>query len=155
MYSQMEKSEARQYLQLAQYYASFNRGAMPVLPVNTVPNIGMVLAYYWHGIFWQYWWNSEVGVSLAVATLLVYHGGQYWLLLPVPADSTGPVLFLSTSRVIIMGVASTAPVPVVRRRYWRGTAPVVNFHIFTEICFSSFKILSTYKISLPINQFFS
>ena len=44
---QVEKSEARQYLQLAQYFASCNRGVMPVLPVNTVPNIGIVLAYYW------------------------------------------------------------------------------------------------------------
>ena len=45
--SQVEKSEPRQYLQLVQYCASCNRGVMPVLPVNTVPNIGIVLAYYW------------------------------------------------------------------------------------------------------------
>ena len=44
---QVENSEARQYLQLAQYCASCNRGVMPVLPFNTVPNIGIVLAYYW------------------------------------------------------------------------------------------------------------
>ena len=47
---------------------------MPVLPVNTVQKIGIVLAYYWGGILWQYWWNSEVGVSLTVGTLLVYYG---------------------------------------------------------------------------------
>ena len=45
--SQVEKSEARRYLQLAQYCASYNRGVMPVLPVNTVPYIGVLLAYYW------------------------------------------------------------------------------------------------------------
>ena len=38
----------RQFLQPVQYCASFNRGVMPVLPVNTVPNIGILLAYYWH-----------------------------------------------------------------------------------------------------------
>ena len=45
--TQVEKLEARQYLQLAQYCASFNRGVTPVLPVNTVPKIGIVLAYFW------------------------------------------------------------------------------------------------------------
>ena len=35
------------YLQVAQYCASCNREVMPVLPVNTVPNIGILLAYYW------------------------------------------------------------------------------------------------------------
>ena len=45
--TQVEKSEAKQYLQLVQYCASCNRGVMPVLPVNTVPNIGIVQAYYW------------------------------------------------------------------------------------------------------------
>ena len=44
--SQVEKSEARQYLQLAQYCDSCNGGVMTVLPVNTVPNICIVLAYY-------------------------------------------------------------------------------------------------------------
>ena len=44
---QVENSEARQYLQLAQYCASCNQGVIPVLPVNTVLNIGIVLAYYW------------------------------------------------------------------------------------------------------------
>ena len=47
----MEKSEDRQFLQLAHYY----EGVMPVLPVNTVPNIGLLLAQYWRGVFWQYW----------------------------------------------------------------------------------------------------
>ena len=72
--TQVEKSEARQYLQLAQYCASCNWGVIPVLAVNTLPNIGVLLAYYWRGILWQYWWNSEVGVSLTVGTLLVYCG---------------------------------------------------------------------------------
>ena len=45
--TQVENSEARQYLQLAQYCASCNRGVIPVLSVNTMPNIGIVLAYYW------------------------------------------------------------------------------------------------------------
>ena len=45
--TQVEKSEARQFLQPAQYCASCNRRVMPVLPVNTVPNIGIILAYYW------------------------------------------------------------------------------------------------------------
>ena len=93
-------SESRQYLRLAQYCASSNRGVMPVLPVNTVSNIGIVLTYYWRGIFWQYWWDSKVGVSLTVVTLPVYYGRQYWLLWPLPADSTGPVLPLSTSPVL-------------------------------------------------------
>ena len=40
---QVEKSEAIQYLQLAQYCASCKRGVMPVLPVNTVLNIGILV----------------------------------------------------------------------------------------------------------------
>ena len=44
--SQVEKSEARQYLQPARYCASCNRGVMPVLPGSTVPNIGILLARY-------------------------------------------------------------------------------------------------------------
>ena len=45
--SQVKKLEARQVLQPVQYCASCNRGVMSVLPVNTVPNIGILLAYYW------------------------------------------------------------------------------------------------------------
>ena len=80
--SQVEKSEARQYLQPARYYASYNRGVMPILPANTVPNIGILLTYYCRGILWKYWWNSKVGISLTVGTLLVYYGRStnyyYW-----------------------------------------------------------------------------
>ena len=43
------RSEARQFLQPAQYCASCILGVMLVLPVNTVPNIGILLAYYWRG----------------------------------------------------------------------------------------------------------
>ena len=68
--------EARQYSQLAQYCATCNRGVIPVLPVNTVTNIGIVLAYYWRST------------------------DYYTLLLAVPADSTGPVLLLSTRPVL-------------------------------------------------------
>ena len=50
--SQVEKSEARKFLQPAQYCASCIRGVMPVLPVDTVPNIGILLVYYWRGILW-------------------------------------------------------------------------------------------------------
>ena len=75
--SQVENSEARQFLQPAQYCYSCNRGVMPVLPVNTVPNVGS-----WRSIPWQYWWNSEVGISLTVGILLVYYGRStdyfYW-----------------------------------------------------------------------------
>ena len=46
--SRLEKSEARQYLQLAQYCASCNWGVMPIQSVNTGPNIVVALAYYWH-----------------------------------------------------------------------------------------------------------
>ena len=52
--TQEEKSGARQYLQLAQYCASRNRGVMPVLPGNTVPNIGIVLAYYTGAVLARY-----------------------------------------------------------------------------------------------------
>ena len=45
--SQVEKSDARQYLHPAQYCASCNRGVILVLPVNTVPNIGILQDYYW------------------------------------------------------------------------------------------------------------
>ena len=44
--TQVEKSEARQFLQPAQYCASCDRGVMPMLLVNTEPNIGILLAYY-------------------------------------------------------------------------------------------------------------
>ena len=53
-----------------------------VLYVNTVPDIDILLVQYWRGILWQYWWNSDVGISLTVSTLLVYYWFtlvQYWL----------------------------------------------------------------------------
>ena len=45
----MEKLEARQFLQPAQYCASCNKGVVPVLPVNTMPKIRILLACYWRG----------------------------------------------------------------------------------------------------------
>ena len=47
--TQVEKSEASQFLQPARYSASCNRGVTPVLPINTMPNIGILLAYYCQG----------------------------------------------------------------------------------------------------------
>ena len=52
--SQVENSEDRDFLQPAQYCASCNQGVMPVLPVNTVLNIGILLSYYWRGNLCQY-----------------------------------------------------------------------------------------------------
>ena len=53
---------------------------MSVLPVNTVPNIGIVLAYYWRrtgAVFFGSTGEIEVGVSLTT--------GIYWF-------TTGAVL---------------------------------------------------------------
>ena len=44
--TRVEKSEARQFLQPAQYCASCTRGVMTVLSVNTMPNIRILLARY-------------------------------------------------------------------------------------------------------------
>ena len=56
---------------------------------------------------------------------------------PVPTDSTGPVLAdnsqpnynLETSQYYDSMHADIAPVPEIRRWYWHGTAPVVHFHM--------------------------
>ena len=48
--TQVEKSEARQFLQPAQYCASSNRGVMPVLPLNT----DKLLTYYFHNLLLIY-----------------------------------------------------------------------------------------------------
>ena len=98
--NQVEKSEARQYLQLAQYCAKCNREVMPVLPVNTVPNIGILLAYYWcHTIF----------TTFNLSSFDIIHSKcifiNNFITLPDKIQSvsdarTGPVLLLSTILVL-------------------------------------------------------
>ena len=96
----MEKSEVRQYLQLAQYYASCNRGVMPVLLVNTVPNIGILLSYYWcRTIFTTF----NLSISHIIRSKCIFINN--FIIPPdkiqsVSATRTGPVLLLSTIRVL-------------------------------------------------------
>ena len=70
---QVEKSEARQFLQLAQYYT---RTACQYCAKH-FRITGLLLTQYVRGIIWQYKWNSEVGISLTVGTQLVY----YWCII--------------------------------------------------------------------------
>ena len=70
-FPQVANSEARQFLQPAQYYASCNRAVMPVLSVNTVPNIGILLAYYWRSTDYYYWQNTKIGAVPTFRTVLI------------------------------------------------------------------------------------
>ena len=86
--SQVEKSETRQFLQLAQYCASCNRGVRPVLTVNTVPNMGILLAYYWRSTGAVLaWYSLAVLVKLWSRDIINswhstgFQRSQYWLLL--------------------------------------------------------------------------
>ena len=96
----MEKSEARQYLQLVQYCAKCNRGVMPVPPVNTVPNIGILLAYYWcRTIFTTF----NLSISDIIHSKCIFINN--FIIPPdkiqsVSATRTGPVLLSSTSPVL-------------------------------------------------------
>ena len=81
VWSQVEKSETRQFLQPAQYCASCNQGVMPVLPANTKPKIGAVLAqyslealvklvYYGRSTDYYYWSNTDKWVMPNFGTVL-------------------------------------------------------------------------------------
>ena len=126
----MEKSDSCQYLQTAQYRASCKQGALPILD-------SWYWAEGWHGTriiqpqFWDQvsannWLRSNASTEPVKILVLA------WYRCPVARQyrmTTSSQITFRSRAGVGRSYASTVPVLQILRQYWRGTKPIVNFHL--------------------------
>ena len=133
----MEKADSCQYLQTTQYRASCKQGAIPVLDswyrAESWRGTGIVQPQSWDQVSANNRLQSNASTEPVQISVLTWHR------CPVPRQYRWTTFSQLTFRrsagdkpCFCQHYASTAPVLQKDLQYWRGTKPVVNFHLGTD-----------------------